>query len=37
MSPAEWDSTFSGSLHRSRSWWWRTRWQTLRARLTRRR
>jgi hypothetical protein len=35
MSPAEWDSTFTGSLHRRRSWW-RTRWQSLRARLTRR-
>jgi hypothetical protein len=36
MSPAEWDSTFAGSLHQRRSWWG-TRWRRLRARLTRRR
>lgn len=35
MSPAEWDSTFTGSPYR-RSWW-RSRWQSLRSRLTRHR
>jgi hypothetical protein len=36
MSPAEWDSTFTGSPHQHHSWW-RARWRSLRTRMTRRR